>query len=216
MAALQSCGTRRTQAKLLGPQGRARAFADDAAVVTEDVFEKLGGIATFFEEYGRLSGLDLNYSKTAIVPLWHTRDEGGDGDQPQQGDGYGALRARLRQVGGGWEDVQIQGKAKYLGFFVGPERGEDAWDKAILKWESRVNNWVGKGLGLQYSALVYNVFCASVLGFLGQLLEVPRKILDREEVIIKKLATVPKAWANLPDLCHVGKMHEVGRSIDCN
>ena len=140
-----------------------------------------------------------------------------DAEDKEDGDGkeYGKLRKMLKDMGGGWEQVQIQGKAKYLGFHVGPERNASVWDKARQKWEARTSSWTSKELGLQPSALVYNTFCVSVLGFLSQLLEVPRTILDREEYNMLKLASGPKAWANASDLWNMGKQFSIGRSFDC-
>eukprot|EP00972_Heterocapsa_arctica_P044404 6557034-Heterocapsa_arctica.AAC.1 len=66
------------------------------------------------------------------------------------------------EIGGGWGQVLTRATAKYLGFLVGPGRGDDIWTKAVAKWQARARGWSGTGLGMQFSALVYNVFCASV------------------------------------------------------
>ena len=89
----------------------------------------------------------------------------------------------MEAVGDDWKQVMIQDKAKYLGFLTGPGRVDDnsTWDKATAKWVQRTQSWAGKGLRLQYSAIVHNVFCASVLSFLGQLTPLPEEILQKEE-----------------------------------
>ena len=92
--------------RTLGEEGCTRAFADDTAVVTNNIFEKLRDIAKLFEEYGQLSGLDLNYNKTIIVPLWLKREDGEEGEHQEGDEHYGELRALLRDIGRGWEAVQ--------------------------------------------------------------------------------------------------------------
>ena len=112
--------------------------------------------------------MKLNFGKTAIIPLWPNTDSNHDN-----------LRSTLMNINDEWGQVNVISKAKYVGFQTGPGRVEDesAWNKAISKWEQRTGSWAGKKIGLQYSALVYNIFCASVLSFLGQLLPLPAEAL---------------------------------------
>ena len=68
---------------------------------------------------------------------------------------------------------------------------------------------------MQYGALVYNVFCASVLYFLTQLEVVPDAVHDQEESAIPLLASGPTEWANASDLWRMGEQCGVGRSFHC-
>ena len=54
------------------PAMLARAFADDTAAVTADIFEDADALLEVFETYARMSGLRLNLRKTVIIPLCTT------------------------------------------------------------------------------------------------------------------------------------------------
>ena len=203
--------------RTLGGRGMCRAFADDTAAAIENFQDEIENVAKNFTEFAKISGLDLNLGKTIIIPLWLQEE-----DTPRtsgQGRGedsrYGNIQTKLDSIGGGWEKVQIKGQAKYLGFMVGPERNEEAWNKAEEKWKKRVRSWAGREVGLQYSALLYNTFCSSVLGFLGQLLEIPGSILAQEESMMLEMASGPYEWTNAVDLWHMGGKFGISRSFDC-
>jgi hypothetical protein len=70
-------------------------------------------------------------------------------------------------------------------------------------------------VGLQYDALLYNVFCASVLTFLSQMEPVPDCIHEQELRAMLLLAKGPTAWANASDLWRMGKDCSIGRSFHC-
>jgi hypothetical protein len=59
---------RKLQQKL--PQSTIRAFADDTAIVIDDM-RLLPRIIKIFEEYAGFSNLGLNLSKTIVIPLTH-------------------------------------------------------------------------------------------------------------------------------------------------
>ena len=103
---------------------------------------------------------------------------------------------------------------KYLGFQVGHHRVEKVWDKAADKWEKRVKEWVGKRIGLQFWALVYNVFSGSVLRFLGQWVEIQEWILKTEDAMMLKSASGQAKWASKIDLWNMGRAFSIGRSFD--
>jgi exonuclease III len=188
----------------LEDRGLTRAFADDTAAVVSNFFDDFPRIATIFGEYGEISGLHLNYSKTIIVPLWMERELD-----------YGLIKDTLDRSGGSWREVLIQSKAKYLGFLVGPGRDDSIWDKPCRKWIQRATAWAKAGCGLQYSAMVYNVFCASVLSFLAQLLIPPSSILDNEGNTMRIVAKGPTLWAIDTDLWQMGSSCSIGRSFHC-
>ena len=121
----------------------------------------------------------------------------------------------LADIGGAWGQVLTKSFAKYLGFFIGPGRDDSIWAKPVSKWLLRVRGWKGHALGLQYSALVYKVFCASVLSFPAQLEPVPDAVHAQEEAAMLALAQGPKAWANKSDLWRMGEQCGVGRSFRC-
>jgi hypothetical protein len=140
----------RKLAHRLQEAGLTRAFADDTAMVLRDLFASFRSVAQIFEEYSLISGLHLNFGKTIVVPLWREQEKSWD-----------ELRNWLQALGKGWEDVKVSNVAKYLGFLVGPGRSEAVWTKPVGKWQSRAKEWSHAAVGLQYSAMLYNTFCAS-------------------------------------------------------
>ena len=106
--------------------------------------------------------------------------------------------------------MQIQSSGNYLDFRKGLDGLTGAWDKAAKKGEERTQSWSAKSLGLQFSAMVCNLFCSSVLSFLGQLLDVPKESLDKGEQCVLKLAAGPYGWAYVTDLWIMGKQLGTG------
>ena len=47
----------------------ARAFADDTAAVSADIFSDAAALLDVFRRYAAMSGLELNMRKTVIIPL---------------------------------------------------------------------------------------------------------------------------------------------------
>ncbi len=78
-----------------------------------------------FEEYAKISGLELNVPKTVIVPLW-------------LGD-LQAVKIDIRRKLPTWSGVQVQRCGTYLGFSAGPEEGESSWAKAVEKFTKHVS-----------------------------------------------------------------------------
>ena len=69
--------------------------------------------------------------------------------------------------------------------------------------------------GLQYSAMIYNVFCASVLYFLAQLLVPPVHVLEKEGNTMRTIAKGPTLWAVESDLWQMRPRCGIGRSFHC-
>ena len=53
----------------LHPNSLTRAFADDTAMVIANFMGEGFGIMKLFQEFGALSGLELNLPKTSLIPL---------------------------------------------------------------------------------------------------------------------------------------------------
>jgi hypothetical protein len=189
---------------ILGNKGLTRAFADDTAAVLKNFFHSMPAVAGLFGEYAKISGLYLNFSKTVVIPLWMPREKV-----------YEDIGAMLKDLGDGWDQVLVRNCAKYLGFLVGPGRSDEVWTKPAEKWRTRAKAWASAGVGLQFDALLYNVFCASVLTFLAQMEPVPDCIHAQELPAMLHLAKGPTAWANASDLWRMGKDCSIGRSFHC-
>ena len=106
------------------PAATLRAYADDTALVDPQLMDHLGQLERTFGEYARISGLDLNVGKTVLVPLGQLT--------------HVQVRERLQQGSPLWGAMAIADSAKYLGFVVGPGRGEKSWDAPFAScWTGR-------------------------------------------------------------------------------
>ena len=98
------------------PDMLVRAYADDTAVVTTDFQRDAPKLQRIFEEFGRISGLHLNGSKSVVIPLSvGTLD---------------AFRTRLTDVVPDWNNMMVAYSGTYLGFSVGPQKKDQSWTKA--------------------------------------------------------------------------------------
>jgi hypothetical protein len=90
-----------------------KAYADDTALVHQNMWRAIGSLEVLFDEYERTSGLALNVHKTVLVPL--------SSYDPND------IRARLFQHAPLWGALDIATSAKYLGYLVGPGRATSSW-----------------------------------------------------------------------------------------
>ena len=65
-----------------------------------------------------------------------------------------------------WCGFQILGRHPYLGPDLGPEAGQELWDKAISKHWERVLRIPGLGLSTYFSILAYNTYALSCLEYI--------------------------------------------------
>ena len=121
----------------------------------------------------------------------------------------------MTTMGRGWEGVEIATSAKYLGFLVGPGRDDNVWVKAAKKWRACACSWSDTGVGLQYGAMLYNVFAASVLYFLAQMEIFPEELQKEEPANMRRLAKGGAIWSNASDLWRMGADCGIGRSFHC-
>ena len=176
-----------------------RAYADDVGLAAADIFDSANIFAPLFTEYAAVSGLALNLSKTVFVPL--------SDDLIQQ------FRADLEQRWPGWGAAQVRGWADYLGFTLGPEAGTRTWTKAFAKYEKRAALWAQLGLGLHHTTVAYNVYIASLLGFLLQLEVLPASWASLEAATFRKLVPGPAHWIMPADLHELSRHHGMPHSF---
>ena len=90
------------------PDELLRAFADDTAMVIKDWWANATAIDSVFEEFGTISGFNLNMPKTVVIPLWPTDFE--------------TVRLKLAKRMPVWRHMRVAGWATYLGLATGPEK----------------------------------------------------------------------------------------------
>jgi exonuclease III len=180
------------------PDDLCRAYADDIGFVAKDLFASAEIFVPIFEEFAEISGLSLNLGKTVFVPLGDTSVE--------------EFRRELEERFAGWGAAGVRGWADYLGFTLGPDSRDRSWRKALIQYSSRADLWAQLGLGLHYTSVAYNVYIASLLGFLLQLEVLPEEWESVEAAALRRLVPGPAKWVLPADLhalrTHHGLPHE--------
>ena len=74
---------------------------------------------------------------------------------------------RLRKHYDDWIGVAILHTAKYLGYYVGPGKGDTSWEKPIQKYIQRLDRWRRIEAGTLFAVTAYETCVLSVLPFLG-------------------------------------------------
>ena len=162
------------------PEGHVRAFADDIGLVVEDWVRDGSVVKEVFDEFARMSGLDLNIPKTVLVPLWP--------------EGITEAPGLLRRHCPGWENLKVSGVGTYLGFKSGPDKGDSSWTAPTSKFTSRVRKWEDVNAGAQYATLAYNTFALSTLLFVAQLEDPPTSTLDDEKRGLRRAVGGGQGW----------------------
>lgn len=169
------------------PSAVIRAYADDTAVLVQNLWNDAPILEKIFQEFAQISNLNLNLSKTIIVPLFPTPS-------------LEEAKSKLLQTTPAWAAVQLSYKAKYLGFLLGPGAEDTSWQEATTKYEHRAQTWANQHLGFHFTATAYNVFALSVLTYLAQLLSPPDELLQTEGRTLRRVAPGPKGWISSSDL----------------
>ena len=143
-----------------------RSYADDTAIVVEDVWTEGPMISQLFAQLHAISGLALNVHKCVLIPLY-------------PGD-YTSTKRRIADTIPRWQQMQVSDKGKYLGFYIGPGKGDSSWQDPTKKYSGRCHTWQDKPLGLQYHTTVYNTLCVSTLTYIAQLEHPPHFTLEAE------------------------------------
>jgi len=183
------------------PTAKVKAFADDIAVVVQDVGEALPILNEIFRELAQVAGLSLNRQKCILIPLW-----------PSSVD---QVKRELVASFPDWADLQVAYSATYLGVEIGPESIACFWDRAIQKYEKRAQVWGRAGLGLQFAALAYSVYVLPVLSFLAQFKIPDEKVFRAEERALCAMVPGPYRWCLKSDLFALKEHYGQAKSFPC-
>ena len=162
------------------PTACSRAWADDLATVLPDADVHFRALQDFFLDFGRVAGLHLNICKTVLVPLFRFDETD--------------VRALVSSGAPDWGGVRIASSAKYLGFYVGPGKGDSSWREPLQKFLDRARQWGKLGLGMLLSLQAYQVYISSVLQFVAQLEPLPINFRNIERSATQALLPGPTAW----------------------
>ena len=166
-----------------------RAYADDIAVVVRSARQALPSLHLLFQELSQVSNLALNLPKTVCIPLWE--------------DPIARVKVTVTAVCPPWADITVADHGKYLGFYVGPGRGDRAWIAAGNKMLQRGSMWDWSSLGMYYATTAYNTYVASLPCYVAQLDEYPAQMKQTEEQTLRKAAAGPYRWAMPDDLARL-------------
>ena len=111
----------------------------------------------------------------------------------------------MSNIDNSWNLVGFKDFATYLGFATGPGKGDSSWDNACRKYVQRVWLWSAQKQGLHISIYAYNILAISVLSFLAQLEQPPKKVLGAELMMLRKAASGPGNWVSAEDLWYLNE-----------
>ena len=182
------------------PDSVNKAFADDVALVIKRWKEDGGVARVIFDEFRKMSGLELNMPKTIVVPLW-----------PK--GAYDITNSVRDNPSDPWQNIGIQEYSTYLGFCSGPGKGSRSWVTPLKKFENRIKHWGKQGLGSFFGTVAYNTFAHSALMFVGQLESPPSNVLEREEKCIKHILNVPGGTFEATDAFFLKELYGQSKSF---
>ena len=157
-----------------------RAFADDVAMIVEDSIQHLDIAVDIYKQFGSFSGLNLNWGKTIVIPLWN--------------DPIELAKKELNSACHASAAMDFSSWGTYLGFAVGPDRNKHIWTKAKDKFATRAIVWKESHQGLHFAAMTYNVFVITIPSYIWQLAPVGKDILDEEARALRKINPGPGHW----------------------
>ena len=163
-----------------------RAYADDTALVVRDFWAEAPELARIFRDFEQISGLRLNKQKSFVIPL--------------NAATYAEFEDRKRELVPAWADMPVCSCCKYLGFQMGPGKGDSSWRKPWQKYNARLDQWSDQPLGLHWTAQVYNTFALPTLGYISQLETPPEWVLEGAQRSLSRVAKGPGSWATASDL----------------
>ena len=134
------------------PHCMTRAFADDTCMITPCFAKDAPAIMHMFKEFASISNLQLNLEKTVLVPLWPSSTM--------------SIRRWLRDDFPSWAAVEIAWSAKYLGMYIGPDRGTRSWARPCEKFRERVLALASLHLGMRMSTEYSAAHCCLLFGSL--------------------------------------------------
>ena len=96
-----------------------RAYADDIAVVFYNASKILPQLIFLYGQWERATCMTLNRNNCVVIPLsWRFHKN---------------FCTMMREFAAEWVEVEIAGKAKYLGVFIGPDAGGSSLASPLRK-----------------------------------------------------------------------------------
>ena len=173
------------------PGSVVKAFADDIAIVVEDVGSALPILEHIFQDLERMAGLFLNRPKCVLIPLWASTCE--------------QVSRELAAGYSSWANISVSYSGKYLGVQIGPESTSTFWDQAVAKYLDRAKQWGSMGLGLFFAATAYQTYILPTLSFLAQFRKPGGEVYKAEGKALAYMVPGPGHWCEKEDFYQLGK-----------
>ncbi len=162
-----------------------KGFFDDVGTLVSSVGELLATIRAF-AEFGEASGLELNLTKSVLLPSIRQAAR----EKRWRKRALTLLGSRANN-----NSLPFATSSKYLGFLIG--RGltsEDVFEAATAKAVARARSYgpAREGLSVPHRVIIANAFIHTVLGYLGRLYTIPSKCLQRVNAAVAKFVVPAK------------------------
>ena len=149
-------------------------------MIVENSIQQFDTAVDIYKQFGSFSGLNLNWGKTIVIPLWTVPIE--------------LAKKELNSACHAAAAMDFSFWGTYLGFAVGPDRNKHIWTKAKDKFATRAMVWKESHQGLHFAAMTYNVFVITIISYIWQLAPVGKDILDEEARALRKINPGPGHW----------------------
>jgi hypothetical protein len=159
------------------PTVAVRMYADDAGLVLHSVSQQAGVLCRIFEQLRRAAQLRLNIPKCIAIPL-------GKLDEVSMGP-------LLAVSAPPWSGVQVANAGKYLGFVIGPGAGDSSWDGPLANLRQATQSWPWSGLGLFFSAHIWNIYLLPILLYVAQLCRPPQAVSEAVDEVMLRTSSGP-------------------------
>ena len=160
--------------------GRIRVCADDVGSSLRKLSVLLA-LRPVFAAIRAAAGPSLKPRKCVIVPT----------DSPFSAELASRIKAWLKESIPQWADFRIEPSARYLGFYLGPQSADKQWDAPLDKFSSRALLAADAHTATSISSFRFNARAAPVLGYLAQLVPLPRSFRALEKRLLYKLLHMP-------------------------
>ena len=90
-----------------------------------------------------------------------------------------------------WKDLKVQGYAKILGFYVGPQMGAHNWVEPLSKFRDRMKDIKQAGASISLNAFDYNAKVVPVTSYVAQLLTLSTAFFLLERAALHAVARAP-------------------------
>ena len=140
-----------------------RMFADDTAVVSDNIIPCLPAIKAVFSTFKHYTGLEMNVAKSAIIAT----------------GGRKSLRSALDRTG--WGMLRISGNERYLGTYMGHEVTlDDIFRHPMDKLRDRLKHYdkIKHKHSLQNRVIIWNTWLLTIFNYVFHFYIIPEDYVD--------------------------------------